>query len=60
MGDTDEAAQQALAEQTTQNPAWAQLGAVKNNRVTLDPKLFQYKPNNNWDQAYQVPLRRAV
>lgn len=28
--------------------------AVKNNRViTLDPKLFQYKPNNNWDQAYQ-------
>ena len=54
MGDTDEAAQQALEDQTTANPAWAQLDAVKNNRViTLDPKLFQYKPNNNWDQAYQ-------
>ena len=54
MGDTSEAAQQALEDQTTANPAWAQLDAVKNNRViTLDPKLFQYKPNNNWDQAYQ-------
>ena len=55
MGNSDESAQQALAEQTTQNPAWAQLDAVKNNRVvTLDPKLFQYKPNAQWDQAYQV------
>ena len=55
MGNSDEAAQQALAEQTTQNPAWAQLDAVKNNHVvTLDPKLFQYKPNDQWDQAYQV------
>ena len=54
MGDSDEAAQKALEDQTTANPAWAQLDAVKNNRVvTLDPKLFQYKPNNNWDQAYQ-------
>lgn len=55
MGNSDEAAQQALAEQTTQNPAWAQLDAVKNDRVvTLDPQLFQYKPNAQWDQAYQV------
>ena len=54
MGDSNEAAQKALEDQTTANPAWAQLDAVKNNRVvTLDPKLFQYKPNNNWDQAYQ-------
>ena len=54
MGDSDEAAQKALEDQTTANPAWSQLDAVKNNRVvTLDPKLFQYKPNNNWDQAYQ-------
>ena len=43
MGNSDESAQQALAEQTTQNPAWAQLDAVKNGRVvTLDPQLFQY------------------
>ena len=45
----------AWAEQTTQNPAWAQLDAVKNDRVvTLDSQLFQYKPNAQWDQAYQV------
>ena len=55
MGNSDESAQRALAEQTTQNPAWAQLDAVKNGRVvTLDPQLFQYKPNAQWDQAYQV------
>ena len=55
MGNSDESAQQAFAEQTTQNPAWAQLDAVKNDRVvTLDPQLFQYKPNAQWDQAYQV------
>ena len=55
MGNSDESAQQALAEQTTQNPAWAQLDAVKNGRVvTLDPQLFQYKPNAQWDEAYQV------
>ena len=22
--------------------------------VTLDPHLFQYKPNERWDQSYQV------
>ena len=55
MGNSDESAQRALAEQTTQNPAWAQLDAVKNDRVvTLDQQLFQYKPNAQWDQAYQV------
>ena len=44
-----------MGRQTTQNPAWAQLDAVKNDRVvTLDPQLFQYKPNAQWDQAYQV------
>ena len=28
---------------------------VQNGRyVTLDPHLFQYKPNERWDQSYQV------
>ena len=55
MGDSDEAAQKALKDQTTANPAWKELSAVKEDRViTLDPKLFLYKPNNNWDDAYEV------
>ncbi len=54
MGDSDEAAQKALKDQTTANPAWKELTAVKKDRViTLDPKLFLYKPNNNWDDAYE-------
>ena len=54
MGDSDEAAQKALKDQTTANPAWKELSAVKKGRViTLDPKLFLYKPNNNWDDAYE-------
>ncbi len=40
-GDSDEAAQKALKDQTTANPAWKELTAVKKGRViTLDPKLF--------------------
>ena len=54
MGDSDEAAQKALKDQTTAKPAWNELSAVKTGRViTLDPKLFLYKPNNNWDDAYE-------
>ena len=54
MGDSDETAQKALEDQTTANPAWKELSAVKEGRViTLDPKLFLYKPNNNWDDAYK-------
>ena len=54
MGDSDEAAQKALKDQTTANPAWKELTAVKKGHViTLDPKLFLYKPNNNWDDAYE-------
>ena len=55
MGDTDEAAQKALEDQTTSNPAWKELSAVKEGHViTLDPKLFLYKPNDNWDEAYET------
>lgn len=55
MGDTDEAAQTALKDQTTSNPAWKELSAVKKGHVvTLDPKLFLYKPNNHWDKAYKT------
>lgn len=54
MGDSSEAAQKALKDQTTANPAWKELTAVKEGRViTLNPKLFLYKPNDSWDDAYE-------
>lgn len=55
MGDDDASAQKALKDQTTSNPAWEELSAVKNDRViALDPKLFLYKPTNQWDKAYDA------
>lgn len=54
MGVTDDAAQKSLEQNTAENPAWANLTAVQNDRYrALDPKLFVYKPCENWDQAYQ-------
>ena len=55
MGNDDVAAMKALEDQTAANPAWATLHAVENGRyVALDPHLFQYKPNERWDESYQV------
>ncbi len=55
MGNDNAAAMKALEDQTAANPAWATLSAVENGRyIALDPHLFQYKPNNHWDQSYQV------
>lgn len=45
MGDSDEAAQKALKDQTTANPAWKELSAVKKGRViTLDPSCSSTNP----------------
>ena len=55
MGNDDAAAMKTLEDQTAANPAWSTLDAVQNGRyVTLDPHLFQYKPNERWDESYQV------
>lgn len=55
MGNDDAAAMKALEDQTAANPAWSTLSAVQDGRyVALDPHLFQYKPNERWDQSYQV------
>ncbi|RDB60772.1 ABC transporter substrate-binding protein [Gordonibacter sp. 28C] len=55
MGNDDAAAMKALEDQTAANPAWSTLSAVQDGRyVALDPHLFQYKPNEHWDQSYQV------
>lgn len=54
MGENTEEAMRSLEELTTANPAWSQIDAVANgNYITLDPGLFQYKPNEKWASAYQ-------
>ena len=54
MGNTEEAAKKALEDQTTSNPAWQDLTAVKKGHVvTLNPELFLYKPNDHWADAYE-------
>ena len=55
MGNDSAAAMKNLEDATADNPAWATLDAVKDNRyITLDPKLFQYKPNAGWATSYQT------
>ncbi|MDR2035323.1 MAG: ABC transporter substrate-binding protein [Coriobacteriales bacterium] len=54
MGENAEAAMKSLKEMTTASPAWNQLDAVvKGNYITLEPGLFQFKPNEKWADAYQ-------
>lgn len=55
MGNDDAAAMKALEDQTAANPAWSTLSAVQDGHyVALDPHLFQYKPNERWNESYQV------
>ena len=55
MGNDTAAATKNLEAQTAENPAWATLSAVQNDRyIVLDPNLFLYKPNANWAQAYET------
>lgn len=53
MGD-EESAKSYLSENLENSPAFKDLKAVKNNTYHLLPKeLFQYKPNNRWDESYE-------
>ena len=53
MGEDNAAAEAALAESLTNNPAWADLRAVREgNFITLPRELFHYKPNQRWGEAY--------
>jgi iron complex transport system substrate-binding protein len=55
MGNDDALALQNLQEATAANPAWATIDAVANGRyIVLEKELFLYKPNANWDKAYQT------
>jgi iron complex transport system substrate-binding protein len=55
QGEDEDKARQALAETLIANPAWPELGAIKNNRYIILPKeLFHQKPNDRWAEAYQI------
>lgn len=54
MGDDTQAAKNSLSRIMEENPAWNELGAVKENRMYfMDKKLFNLKPNARWAQAYE-------
>lgn len=54
MGDDTDAARNSLSRIMKENPAWNDLGAVKENRMYfMDKKLFNLKPNARWADAYE-------
>lgn len=54
MGDDTEKAIGNLAKMIEDDPAWASLTAVKENRLhIMDRKLFNIKPNANWAVSYE-------
>lgn len=52
-GDDQAGVQTHLERLLTEEPAWAQLTAVKEGRIhVMDKSLFSMKPNHRWGQAY--------
>ncbi len=52
-GDDQAGVQSHLDRLLTEEPAWAQLTAVKEGRVhVMDKSLFSMKPNHRWGEAY--------
>ena len=50
-------AQESFAKAFSEKPVWQELTAVRNGRVyTLPKDYFQYKPNAEWDEAYQYVM----
>ena len=57
MGASTDAALESMASMFTDNPAWASLSAVKQNRYfVLDKELFHQHPNARWAEAYEQIL----
>lgn len=53
MGTSDEKALDYMRVHFEQNPAWATLTAVQENRYIVLPKtLFHFKPNARWGESY--------
>ena len=54
MGNDTDAALDNLKRMIEENPAWGQLGAVKENRLhIMEKRLFNIKPNEEWAVAYE-------
>ena len=54
-GDDEIGMQQYLNDHFGEDPRWTELSAVKNGRAhVVDKKLFQFKPNAKWAEAYQA------
>lgn len=53
MGNDTKKATDNLIKMINQNPVWTSLSAVRENRLhIMDKKLFNIKPNEKWDKAY--------
>ena len=54
-GDDEEGMQRYLQQFTEENPAWAELTAVKEGRIWfMDKTLYNLKPNDRWGEAYEI------
>lgn len=54
MGADEEKALESVDAMLTNNPAWAELTAIKSGRyVVLTKALYHYKPNARWGEAYE-------
>lgn len=55
VGDDEEKMKENVQNMMDENKLWYTLDAVKNNRVYyMDKTLFNMKPNNRWDEAYEI------
>lgn len=53
-GDNKEGTQKAIKNMFDENPLWKDIDAYKNNRIHfLDKKLYSFKPNARWGEAYE-------
>ena len=60
MGSDPQKALNNLNALLQENPAWARLEAVKENRVyVLERNLFNIKPNGRWAESYEI-LRKIL
>ena len=54
-GDDEAGMQRYLQQFTEENPAWAELTAVKEGRIWfMDKTLYNLKPNDRWGEAYEI------
>lgn len=53
QGDNASGTKEYIERFISENPAWSQLRAVKNDQVyMLEKSLYALKPNSRWDEAY--------